>query len=44
MIAGEVEDDGVARRKLLNMVSHVISRERQCMASLADFGVISIYS
>jgi hypothetical protein len=44
MIAGEVEDDGIARRKLLNMVSHVISRERQCMASLADFGVISIYS
>ena len=46
MIAGEVEDDGIARRrrKLLNMVSHVISRERQSMASLADFGVISIYS
>ena len=44
MIAGEIEDDGVARRKLLNLVSHVISRERQCMADLADLGVISIYS
>ena len=44
MIAGEIEDDGVAKRKLLNLVSHVISRERQCMADLADLGVISIYS
>lgn len=54
MIRGEIEDDDGGeengnirrrrRRKLLNMVSHVISRERQCMASLADFGVISIYS
>jgi len=44
MIAGEIEDDSVARRKLLNLVSHVISRERQCMADLADLGVISIYS